>query len=531
MINNCDYLVIGSGIAGLSYALKAAAGGTVVIVTKCGPEETNTKYAQGGIASVFSDKDDFELHVRDTLIAGAGLCHEDVVRMIVEDGPARVRELIEWGVKFTKNAEEPEGYDLHLEGGHSRKRILHAADLTGAAIEQALLERVREHPGITMLDHHMAVDLIMKRKIDGDWHNDRCLGAYVLDTRTGEIPGYVARATLLATGGTGKVYLVTSNPDIASGDGVAVAYRAGAAVANMEFMQFHPTCLFHPMARNFLITEAMRGAGAVLVDKNGRQFMQNYDERGSLAPRDIVARAIDSEIKKSGSECVYLDITHKPAEEVKTHFPNIYRQCLRFEIDITKDLIPVAPGAHYQCGGVLVDKDGKTTVKSLYAVGEVSCTGMHGANRLASNSLLEAAVYAHKAAQSAAAEEANTIDTNRIKPWDPGHATDSDEMVVVTHNWDEIRRLMQNYVGIVRTDRRLERAKARIDNMKKEIRQYYYDFIVTQDLLELRNLAEVADLIIRCAMERRESRGLHYSLNCPEAREDDQPKDTVISKH
>jgi L-aspartate oxidase len=531
MTQKCDFLVIGSGIAGLSYALKAAACGPVIIVTKCGPEETNTKYAQGGIAAVYSDQDDFDLHVRDTLEAGAGLCHEDVVRMVVESGPARIRELIDWGVEFTRDAQEREGYDLHLEGGHSRKRILHAADLTGAAIEKALLERVREHPNIKILDHHMAVDLIMKRKIDGDIENDRCLGAYVLNTKSGEIPAYVAKTTLLATGGMGKVYLVTSNPDIASGDGIAIAFRAGAAVANMEFMQFHPTCLFHPLARNFLITEALRGAGAVLVDKNGREFMQRYDKRGSLAPRDIVARAIDSEIKKSGSECLYLDITHKPASEVKTEFPNIYQRCLRLDIDITKALIPVAPGAHYQCGGILVDKDGKTTIPSLYAIGEVSCTGMHGANRLASNSLLEAAVYAHRAAGSSTSEDAKIIDPNLVKTWDPGHATDSDEMVVVTHNWDEIRRLMQNYVGIVRTDRRLERAKTRIDNLEREIRQYFWDFTVTQDLLELRNLAESADLVIRCAMARRESRGLHYSLDCPEAGKTDHSKDTIVTKH
>jgi L-aspartate oxidase len=529
MDQGCDFLVIGSGIAGLTFALKAAEAGSVFIVTKLGPDETNTKYAQGGIASVFSDVDNFGLHMNDTLVAGAGLCHEDVVRMVVEAGPGRVRELIDWGVEFTKKDTGSDvSYDLHLEGGHSRKRVLHAADITGAAIERTLLRRAAEHKNIRIFDHHMAIDLITRRKLNPAVEYDRCLGAYVLDIRGGEIRAMTAATTLLATGGAGKVYLLTSNPDVASGDGLAMAARAGAAIANMEFVQFHPTCLFHPLAGNFLISEAVRGAGAVLVDFSGGEFMQKYDARGSLAPRDIVARAIDNEIKVSGRECVFLDFTRVPADQIRKGFPNIYQRCHAFGIDITKDFIPVAPAAHYMCGGVLTGKDGQSTIPSLYAIGEVACTGLHGANRLASNSLLEAVVFSHEAALSAVRHRTDEYARVTIPPWNAGTAIDSDESVVVTNNWDEIRRCMQNYVGIVRTDRRLARARNRIDILKNEIKEYYWNFVVTKDLLELRNIAVVADLIVTSAMMRRESRGLHYNLDCPKNDDSRPPADTVI---
>lgn len=529
MIEHCDFLVIGSGIAGLSFALKVADAGRVAVVTKLSAEEGSTKYAQGGIASVFSEDDDFELHVRDTMIAGAGLCREDVVRMVVEAGPARVRELIDWGVEFTRTSDLTDlEYDLHLEGGHSRKRILHAKDITGDVIERALLARVASDSRITLYDHTMAVDLITRRKLGKRAGEDRCCGAYVLDTRTGRIRALVARATLLATGGSGKVYLLTSNPDVATGDGLAIAARAGADIANMEFFQFHPTCLYHPHAGNFLISEAVRGAGAELVDREGREFMSRYDERGSLAPRDIVARAIDHEIKVSGRECVYLDLGRIPRTDIKSHFPNIYERCLRFGIDITRDPIPVAPAAHYQCGGVVTDMRGASSIPGLFAVGEVACTGLHGANRLASNSLLEAVVYAHNAADVARSMAERRPDDGEIPLWDPGRATDSDESVVVTHNWEEIRRFMQNYVGIVRTERRLRRARSRIEFIKKEIQQYYWDFKVTKDILELRNIAVVADLIILCAMRRNESRGLHYNMDFPNLDETQPPRDTII---
>ncbi|MCC6160434.1 MAG: L-aspartate oxidase [Deltaproteobacteria bacterium] len=532
MIERVDFLVIGSGIAGLSFALKASKYGRVAVLSKLGADETATKYAQGGIATVFSDEDDFDLHVRDTLVAGAGLCREDVVRHVVESGPARVRELIDWGVEFTRSSGlADEEFDLHLEGGHSRKRILHAKDITGAVIEQALLARVAEHPDIAFHEHHMAIDLITRKRLGLAGDGDRCFGAYVLDIKSGEIRAVVSRATLLASGGSGKVYLITTNPDIASGDGVAMAARAGADIANMEFFQFHPTCLFHPHAGNFLISEAVRGAGAVLVDANGVEFMHKYDERRSLAPRDIVARAIDNEIKVSGRECVYLDFTRVGADEIRSGFPNIHERCARFGIDITRDLIPVAPAAHYQCGGVCTDLNGETTIPGLYAVGEVANTGLHGANRLASNSLLEAVVFSHNAAVHAAAGCAEAPAADRIPDWDPGRAIDSDESIVVTQNWEEIRRFMHNYVGIVRTNRRLRRAKSRIDFLKREIHQYYWHFCVTKDILELRNIAVVADLIIMSAASRAESRGLHYNTDHPHTDDRRPPQDTIIRNY
>ena len=532
MTQNCDYLVIGSGIAGLSYALKVAEKGSVIIVTKCGPEETNTKYAQGGIASVFSEEDDFQLHVRDTLVAGAGLCHEDAVCMIVESGPARIRELIDWGVQFTKSSDEKNGYDLHLEGGHSRKRILHAADLTGAAIEKALLERVREHPNITMLDHHMAIDLIMKRKVDGSPKNDRCLGAYVLNTQTGEIPAYVAKATLLATGGMGKVYLVTSNPDIASGDGVAIAFRAGAAVANMEFMQFHPTTLYHENADSFLISEALRGHGAILCRADGTTFMESYHPQKSLAPRDVVARAMDKEMKLSGEPCVFLDLRHIPPGRTIDHFPHIYNRCKSYGIDITRDLIPVVPAAHYMCGGVLVDTAGASSLSNLYACGEVSCTGVHGANRLASNSLLEALVFSRRAADAAGPRLGDIAAPvpGVVPAWDDHDTTAAEEWILLSHNFHEIRSIMWDYVGIVRSTLRLKRAQRRINLLEKEIDRFYRRTRITAPLLDLRNTVTTARLIISCALKRKESRGLHFTTDYQRQLGSRWARDTVITR-
>ncbi|MCB9475646.1 MAG: L-aspartate oxidase [Deltaproteobacteria bacterium] len=534
MSEQSDFLVIGTGIAGLVYALKVARFGTVNVLCKREPEEGNTRYAQGGIASVATSEDNFATHIQDTLIAGAGLCREDVVRQVVEAGPERVRELIDWGVRFThghNGATHEMEYDLHLEGGHSTKRIYHAEDRTGVEIERALLERVRQEPNIRVFEYHMAIDLITTAKLRQFSGANRCVGVYALDEKAGKVRAFVARTTLLATGGSGKAYLLTTNPDVASGDGVAMAARAGVPVANMEFIQFHPTCLYHPMAKNFLISEAVRGAGAKLVDENGRRFMDKYDERGELAPRDVVARAIDHEIKTRGVECVYLDFSGQNAAEITEGFPGIYERCYELGIDITTDLIPVAPAAHYQCGGVVVDSKGRTSVAGLYAVGEVSCTGLHGANRLASNSLLEAAVFAHEASADAARADLPLPSPKDVPEWDAGSATDSDETVVVSHNWDEIRRCMQNYVGIVRTDRRLLRAKARIDFLQREIWEYYWNFVVTRDLLELRNIAVVADLVVTSAMRRRESRGLHYNLDCPETFDAVPAKDTCISDY
>ena len=528
-----DYLILGSGIAGLTFALKVAPHGRVAIVTKKDRAESNTNYAQGGIASVTSKEDSFELHVRDTLAAGAGLCKESVVRSIVEEGPARIAELIELGMKFSeREAPSEDGgreLDLGREGGHSKRRILHAKDVTGREIERALLNAVSGQPNIEIYENHIAIDLITSQKL-GYVGGNRCLGAYVFDKKGNRVRTFTAPVTLLATGGCGKVYLYTTNPDIATGDGVAMAYRAGAAIANMEFVQFHPTCLYHPKAKSFLISEAVRGEGGVLKTVEGDEFMDGYHPLKSLAPRDVVARAIDSEMKKSGAEHVWLDITHKPARFIINRFPNIYQTCLGYGIDITKEPIPVVPAAHYQCGGVVTDVDGQTDIAGLYAVGEAACTGLHGANRLASNSLLEALVCAHRAAAQAVRHRPPASGEIAIPLWQAGEATNADELVVVSHNWDEIRRLMWDYVGIVRTNKRLQRAQKRLANLQEEIREYYWNFIVTADLLELRNIATVAELIVRCSLLRPESRGLNYNLDFPDLNPEWAQRDSVVRR-
>lgn len=525
-----DFLVVGSGIAGLSYALKVADRGKVAVITKRGISETATNLAQGGIASVISQEDSFDEHVQDTMVAGAYLSNEEVVRLVVESGPKAIADLINWGVQFSRN--EDDSYDLTKEGGHSQRRILHAKDMTGQEIERALVEAVHKHPNITIYEQHIAIDLITEHKATGCCDGpDRCLGAYVLDIAKNEVISLGAPITVLATGGAGKVYLYTCNPDVATGDGVAIAYRAGASVANMEFMQFHPTTLYHPHAKSFLISEAVRGEGAILKRRDGTVFMPQYHELKDLAPRDIVARAIDNEMKVHGDDCVYLDITHKGADYIKDRFPNIYETCLSYGIDITRDWIPVVPAAHYLCGGVKIDQWGESDLTNLFAIGEVSCSGLHGANRLASNSLLEGVVYADRAAQRSLERQTGLPPTfPLIPPWDSGNATDSDEEVVVAHNWDEIRRCMWNYVGIVRSNKRLVRALRRIQMIQDEIADYYWDFYVTSDLIELRNIATVAELIIRSALMRKESRGLHSTIDYPETDDAAWKHDTVLHK-
>jgi L-aspartate oxidase len=515
-----DYLVIGGGLAGMTFAVKAARTGRVALLTKRALEDSNTNWAQGGVAAVWSADDSTESHAEDTVEAGAGLCNRRVVDLVVEEGPARIRELIDMGVRFSLKQDGGQAgpdYDLGLEGGHTKRRILHAADHTGQEIVRGLSAELRRHDNIEVFENRYAIDLLIDEKFGYAHGRPQCWGAYVLNTETGEVETFTARATLLATGGSGKVYLYTSNPDVASGDGIAMAWRAGCRVSDMEFIQFHPTCLYHPAAKSFLVTEAMRGEGAVLRTPDGRAFMHEYDARGELAPRDIVARAIDREMKRSGFDNVLLDVTSLGADFLKKRFPAIHERCLSYGIDITTTPIPVVPAAHYMCGGVMTGLDGETSIGRLYAAGEVAMTGLHGANRLASNSLLEAAVFGHRAAEHAAKRLLEDATEPPPMPrWTSGRAVDIDESVVISHNWDEIRRLMWNYVGIVRSDRRLARAAARIAMLREEIQQYYWDFLVTRDLLELRNLALVADLIIRSARTRRESRGLHYNVDCPD---------------
>ena len=527
-----DFLVVGSGIAGLFYALRVADHGSVCIVTKKRAMDSSTNWAQGGIAAVVAENDSFEAHVRDTLVAGAGLCREDTVRFVVERGPLMIEALLKIGVEFDRKEGAPgHEFDLGREGGHTERRVLHHRDATGREIESALLTAARAHPNVTLLENHLAVDLLTSGKAGLDGPN-RCLGAYVIDVETTEIERFHAPVTLLATGGVGKVYLYTTNPDIASGDGVAMAYRAGATIANMEFIQFHPTCLFHPEAKSFLITEAMRGEGARLFDKEGRAFMGRYHEMAELAPRDIVARAIDTELKRSGDEYVTVNVWHHDEKFVKDRFPTIYERCLEYGIDITTDPIPVVPATHYCCGGVRTDLHGETDVQNLFAAGEVSCTGLHGANRLASNSLLEAAVFADAAAQASLEriDDIPPIEAGAVAPWQSGAVTESDEAVVISQNWDEIRRFMWNYVGIVRSDRRLERARHRIRMLQDEITEYYWNVKVTPDLIELRNLATVAELVIEAAIRREESRGLHYNLDHPETNDALFGDDTLIRR-
>jgi L-aspartate oxidase len=529
-----DFIIIGSGVAGLTFALKVCKFGSVGIITKDALEESATKYAQGGIASVMAKDDSFELHVQDTIETGRGLCHEDFVRIACSEGPARIRELIGLGAQFDRvhGAE----FDLGQEGGHSKRRILHAHDLTGWEIERTLIEAVHAQDNIEIFEHHMAIDLITRarldEKVESGSDEDEALGLYVLNHLTQKVETMVGRVILMATGGAGKVYLYTSNPDTATGDGIALAYRAGAKIANMEFFQFHPTCLFHPKAKSFLISETVRGEGGILRLQNGDTFMENYHSLGCLAPRDVVARAIDYEMKKSGDDYVLLDATHLEGYRIRERFPNIYKTCLEFGFDMSSEPVPVVPAAHYMCGGLVVDPNGQTNIKRLFASGEVCFSGLHGANRLASNSLLEGLVLSHRAVGKAVAlfkdsrKEISTV--QRIPEWDPGSAVDSDESVVVSHNWDEIRRLMWNYVGIVRSTNRLKRAESRIQLLLEEIHEYYWNFKITKDTLELRNIAITAQLIIKGAMTRKESRGLHYNLNFPESDDVNWKQDTVF---
>jgi L-aspartate oxidase len=524
----CDILVIGSGAAGLQLALHAGAHASVTVLSKGTFQDSSTFHAQGGIAAVLDDRDSVESHIQDTLTAGAGLCNADAVRFVVERGRVAIQKLIECGVEFTRE-DTPDGrgmYHLTREGGHSHRRVIHAADATGQAVSNALVNQARAHPEITLLENQMAIDLILQLGAEGK--PERCLGAYVLDKPSGRVRVFLARTVVLASGGCSKVYLYTSNPDVATGDGIAMAWRAGCRIANMEFTQFHPTCLYHPDARSFLLTEALRGEGAFLRLPDGTRFMPRFHPDAELAPRDIVARAIDHEMKRLGADCVYLDISHKPSDFVKSHFPTIYRRCKEFGFKITKQPVPVVPAAHFTCGGVLTDLNGRTDIEGLYGVGEVACTGLHGANRIASNSLLECLVMSASAATSIIESLAKAPEPPEVSAWDETGVTDSDEEVVVSHNWHELRHFMWDYVGIVRTTKRLERAKRRVDMLLGEIAEYYGRFRVTGDLLELRNLTVVADLIIRSALARKESRGLHYTLDYPDPDQSRTPENTVL---
>ena len=504
-----DILIIGSGLAGQFAALRLAPTCRVGLISKRGLEDSASSWAQGGIAAVLDSHDSIEAHIRDTFIAGANLNDRKATRFVIENGRHAIEWLIDQGVPFTRS----DG-DFHLtrEGGHSARRVIHVADATGLAVQETLTKKVRQHPNITVLENHIAIDLITGNKLG--LADNRCYGAYVLDSVSGEVQTIGAAHTLIATGGAGKVYLYTTNPDTSTGDGIAMAWRAGCAVANMEFIQFHPTCLYHPQAKSFLISEAVRGEGGILQLPDGTRFMPDHDPRGELAPRDVVARAIDFEMKKRGLDCVYLDITHKSADFLREHSPNIHARCLELGIDITRDPIPVVPAAHYTCGGIVIDLRARTAIAGLYAAGEATCTGLHGANRLASNSLLECLVYSEAAAKDILAQP--RVEIPELPAWDASRVSDPDEEIVISHNWDELRRFMWDYVGIVRTTKRLQRARHRIRLLVREIDEFYSNFRVSHDLIELRNLVLTADLIVRCALKRRESRGLHFSRDFPE---------------
>ncbi len=532
MINakNYDVLIIGSGGAGLSLALKLASTTIrVAVLSKFALTAGSTYYAQGGISAVFDAEDSIQSHIDDTLDAGAGLCNPDIVRLTVTYGKKSINWLRKQGVAFTEEQSESGEIKLHLnrEGGHSHRRIVHTADATGKAVSLSLIDRAKANPDIDLFEHHNVVELITRPAIDQA--GKRVVGAYVLDSQQQLVKTITAPVVVLATGGASKVYLYSTNPQSATGDGIALAWRAGCRVSNMEFMQFHPTCLYHPNAQSFLISEAVRGEGGRLILPDGKAFMHKYDERAELAPRDIVARAIDHEIKKRGIDCVYLDISYKPEAFVRQHFPNIYKKCLKYDIDITKQPIPVVPAAHYTCGGILTDSFARTDIQNLYAIGEVASTGLHGANRMASNSLLECLVFADRASEDILQKIASIPPVPEIPDWDESQVTDSDEEVMVSHNWDELRRLMWDYVGIVRSDKRLDRAMSRVELLKKEIAEYYGHFRVTSDLLELRNLVIVAELIIRCAKLRKESRGLHYTLDYPDLDNSKPPKNSILT--
>jgi L-aspartate oxidase len=535
MTERCDFLVIGSGIAGLCYAIHAAKFGKVIMVTKKQDTDSNTNYAQGGIACVLDPNDSFENHIQDTLSTGKGICNEQAVKILVEEGPDRIKELLQWGVNFSKSSDESNPQKLHLgkEGGHSLNRIVHAHDLTGKEVERMLLLQAKESNNIKLLEHHSAIDIITDHHISKKNVNSvRCYGVYVLDNVKRTIFPIQSKITCLATGGAGKVYLHTTNPDIATGDGVAIAYRAGATIANMEFIQFHPTTLFHEKADSFLISEALRGHGAILKNAKGDEFMDKYHPMKSLAPRDTVARAIDNEMKLSGEPCVFLDIRHENAEVTKQHFPNIYARCKEYGIDITKDLIPVVPAAHYICGGVQVDLCGNSTINNLYACGEVSSTGVHGANRLASNSLLEALVFARRAADDAGKkiQSITLIPEETIPSWDDSGTIDNEEWILLSHNFKEIQSVMWDYVGIVRSNIRLNRALRRINLLEKEIEDFYKRTKITAQLLELRNIVTTAKLIVISAIKRKESRGLHFTTDFPDQNNRYWKHDTITVK-
>ena len=529
IVHQHDVLIIGSGAAGLSLALRLADHASVAVISKNALKEGSTYYAQGGISAVLKPTDSFESHIEDTLNAGVGLCEPDAVNFTVKHAPECIQWLIDLGVPFTSDQRQNGKRDYHLtrEGGHSHRRVIHAADATGKALSTTLVTHAKDHSNIELFENHIAVDVITGKKLKQN--DNRIHGAYILNRDTDEVETFKARFVVLATGGANKVYLYTTNPDGSTGDGIAIAWRAGCSVANMEFMQFHPTCLYHPEAKSFLISEAVRGEGGKLLLPNGKRFMDKFDERGELAPRDIVARAIDHEIKRVGADFVYLDVSHKSPAFIKSHFPTIYLRCLDFGFDMTKEPIPVVPAAHYTCGGVKTDLNGCTDIEGLYAIGETAFTGLHGANRMASNSLLECLVFAQSASQHILSQLDLVDNYPEIPAWDESQVTDSDDEVVVSHNWHELRQFMWDYVGIVRSDKRLARAKSRIDLLLKEIDEYYGNFKVSNDLIELRNLALVADLIIRSAIARKESRGLHYSLDYPEVNSSDTAQNSILS--